>query len=391
MKIYSSELLNETEVNSGQLDITADDLLIIRNAGNGDYNADRTGFDTAPTQGLYIPGGTFDHILDTSSGSTETLNTAGILYHYIDGKGQQQSLNDVLVANGSLSGTNLQLSNRAGHQIVADIDLSGLGGGATGGGAETNPSNNDLPVKWQNDLAQNVFVDSMITEIASDGSTATVPTTASAQVNGAVTTGNMVSFDNVAGGNAAEQGTFHTRFSAGVSNTTIIIAGTEYTGTLTSTVAGAEATFELASGDFTGTNELANDADATLPNVAGNRSNLNTVRIEGNLEVAGTSTQIDSTTVTLSDRFIQLATPNANVGANDSGFLAVTGRASDTNRLQGIRYHVASQSWQVSTVAEATGVTVNASGVPSQASDWASIQTAVSGINKLVANFSDSN
>ncbi|MDA7994419.1 MAG: hypothetical protein MPJ25_15430, partial [Pirellulales bacterium] len=268
-------------------------------------------------------------------------------------------------------------------QIASDIDLSGLGGGATGGGAETNPTNNDLPVKFQNDLAQNVFLNSIVNEVG----TFVSPTTTTAQVNGAVTTGNMVSFDGIPGG---DQTSFHTRFSAGVAGTTIIIAGTEYTGTLTSTVAGSEATFELASGSFTGSDELANDAMATLPNVAGERT-VTGIQIDGNLEVQGDTTQVDSTTVTLSDLFIQLATPDGSgaLAGRDSGFLNVISRnAGNDLNLQGIRYHVASNSWQIST--NNSGVTVNAQGIPSNLADWSSIQSVSSGINKFVANFSTS-
>ncbi|MDA7994393.1 MAG: hypothetical protein MPJ25_15300, partial [Pirellulales bacterium] len=277
-------------------------------------------------------------------------------------------------------------------QIASDIDLSGLGGGSggTGGGADTNPTNNDLPVKFQNDLAQNVFVNSIVNEIG----TFTTPTTVAAMTVNDVTSGMMLTIDNVGVGlsgadQSAAQTAFNTRFGTATPNTTIIVGGTEYTGTLTATLLGAGATFELASGTFSGADEVSDNTAVTLPLVAGART-VTGIQIDGNLEVLGTQTQVDSVTVTLADQFIQLGTPDGSgaLAARDSGFLNVVSRsAGDVLNLQGIRYDASTNAWQVSS--NTTGVSVDGSGIPDTDSDWATIQTVGGshGIAKLSATF----
>ncbi|MDA7993383.1 MAG: hypothetical protein MPJ25_10140, partial [Pirellulales bacterium] len=131
MKIYSSELLNETEVNQGSLEITDGDHIQIHNLSDVAFNTDNTtGVQTlngTPSEGLYIVGGTFDTVIGHTN--TPNLDSDNVAYHYISGTGAQKNLADVLVAKGSLSGSNLQLFNNADVQIASDIDLSGLGGG----------------------------------------------------------------------------------------------------------------------------------------------------------------------------------------------------------------------------------------------------------------------
>lgn len=361
MKIYASELLNDTEVNSGSLEITTGDHIQIANVSDVAFNTATTGVQTlngTPSEGLYIQGGSFDTVIGQTD--TPNLDSDNVAYYYISGTGAQKNLADILVAKGEVVGTNLVLRNNADAQIVSNIDVSSLVGAATAGGAATNNGNNVLPVKFENDLGQNIFVDSIVTETG----TITIPTQTTGAVETAVSTGSTLQIDGIPAG---DQSTFFSRFSAGVGNTTIIAGGTEYTGTLTADGTGPNgdgtATFVLASGDFTGANNLAEDVAVTLPLVAGNRTvtgatlagNLN---ITGNLQIGGSTTGVDRVDVSTSDTFINLAITNlpasdtTSVENINGGFLVETDRTSDgtdiTKTYGGLRYQATLNRWEVS-------------------------------------------
>ena len=406
MKIYSSELLNSSMVDSGNLTITTGDQIIVADNANGVYentitiSATADTFTTDPTQGLFVTGGTFDTRIRLLTGSTpDTLNTAAVAYHYLDGKGQQRQLNDVLVAKGTLSGSTLRFLNR-GDVLLGTADLSGLSGGGGGAAASTNDTNNILPVRSQDDLLSPEFVDSSIIEVG----TFVTPTTTAGAVNGAVTTGSMAVIDGIASGDRAG---FHTRFSSGVASTTIDIGGTRYDGTLTSTDSGATATFTLASGTFTGSNELADNAIVTLPLVAGSRTvtglrlgavtttaTRRSLEVTGDLTVRGTTTTVNSTTVDVADRYLSLGTTGttssgaAVAEVNSDGGLIVEASSTDdgsaiAKTYGGLRYNGEDNVWEVSSDPGSDGLAAGAT--------WTPLSTAGGTTNKAVLNVSSAN
>ena len=352
MKIYSSELLNDTVVDAGSLTITDSDILDVTQANDAVLTFDPTSglqsTSTAATEGLVI-GGTFDTIIGATN--TATLNDGNTAYYYISGTGVEKNLLDVVIAQGAISGTNLVLSNKAGDQLVPNIDLSGIAsaggsGGAAGGGADTNPDNHFLPVKFQDDVGQNIFLNSVVEETG----TFTDPTTTTGEIDGAVTSGSMADIDSIPAG---DQTAFHTRFSGGGA-ATIIIDGASYVGTLTSTASGATATFVLSSGTFTGANELADNASVTLPLVAGSRTveglNINTnLTLHGDLQVIGSSTSVNMHQVNLNDSFIVLnhtETPG-NYSEVDGGVIVTHTHNAGTFTYAGIRYNGNVGDWEI--------------------------------------------
>ena len=350
MKIYSSELLNDTVVDAGSLTITDSDILDVTQANDAVLTNDPTtglqSTSTAATEGLVI-GGTFDTIIGATN--TATLNDGNTAYHYISGTGVEKDLLDVVIAQGTISGTNLVLSNKAGTQLVPNIDLAGIagsgGGSGAGTGADTNPDNNFVPVKFQNDIGQNIFVDSLIEETG----TFVDPTTTSGLVQGMVDSGNSVTIDEIP---PADRAAFTARFGT-AQTASIIIDGTVYTGMLVDAAAAGEATFTLASGTFTGANELADNASVVLPLVAGSRTvenvNINSnLILHGDLQVIGSSTMVNQHQVNLNDSFIVLNHhEGADYGPVDGGMIVTTQLAGVTRTYAGIRFNAGTSEWEI--------------------------------------------
>lgn len=393
MKIYSSELLNDTQVDAGSLAITNDDLLTIQDLSDIVLSTNSTtgvqSVMTNATQGMQILDGSLDTVIGATD--TTTLADGGVAYHYISGTGAEKDLADVLIAQGSLSGSNLQLSNAAGLQLVANISLAGLmTGGGSAGAAATNPMNNDLPVKYQDDLGENVFVDSVIAETG----TFVTPTTTTGAIVGAVTSGSTANIDGIPAG---DRTAFDTRFSAGVAGTSIIIGGITYTGTLTSTASGATATFSLASGTFSGANELADNAVVTLPLVAAERTvtglslldgvTNGTVVIHGGLQVTGSTTSTNSHQVEFNDSFLVLNS----VAGNPADFSAINGglifttdhtNAGDSYIYSGIRYNATSDQFEIAhnlNIDDGSGSTGTD---PNALNTWVPLSTAIGSTQK---------
>ncbi len=377
MKIYSSELLNTASVNTGDLTVTTGDRLII---------ADLNPATNVGSAGLSITAGTASTAVDVSTSRLDQVS--GLTLSYLDGQGVERNLNEFILAQANMSGSTLNLRNAAGENIIAGITLP-TGGTGGGGGTETNATNQTLPVKVADNLGQNEFIDSVISEAG----TFVDAITATAQAAAAVTMGSTLTIDNILVG---QQAAFHTRFSAGLS-TTILIGGTEYIGTLTSLTAGSTASFVLSSGDFTGANEIADNAAILLP-VAdrsrtvtgitiGTGSSTGNLTVSGNLEVQGTTTTVDSVTVEIADQFIQLATPSdqaATLADRNVGILTFVGKADSVDaNIQGIRYNATANAWEVSS--NIAGVSL-ASGLPDTDTDWTAISTHSGTISKAVVN-----
>ena len=104
MRIYSSELLNATEVDSGSLTINTGDHIQIVDLSDVAFNTDSNGVQTlngTPSAGLFIQGGTFDTVIGQTN--TPNLDSDNVAYHYISGTGAQKNLADILVAKGSIA------------------------------------------------------------------------------------------------------------------------------------------------------------------------------------------------------------------------------------------------------------------------------------------------
>lgn len=300
---------------------------------------------------------------------------------------------DTFIQSGVLVGTTLELYKAASTAGAADvsIDLSSLstgGGGGGGGAADFNETNQTLPVLFVDDLGELDFTDSLISEVVGGG-TITLPTTYAASVLAAVTSGSTVMFDGI---QAGDQAAFHAQYSAGVASTTIAIGGIEFVGTLTSTAAGATATFVLAAGTFT---NILEDAAAIFPRTAGVYS-PDTVVIKGNLQIEGTQTTVNQTQVDLNDSFLNLnsiapSDASADVVAADGGLIILTdvNAAADTAVYAGIRYDASEDEWQLAHNLTANTGAGTVGTNPDSANTWVPITVTGGATNKAVINIAE--
>ena len=390
MKIYSSDLLTGTEVDLGNLTITSGDALIVTDANNATYTTPANGgtqtANVAGTAGLIINDASgFDTtIVHTGSGQT-TYADSSVHYYYLDARGVRKDLADLLPAQFNLVGSNLSLQNRAGNTVIDTITLPA---GEGGGGASTNPSTYDLPVKSTNDVGTSIFQDSII---SLGGKTEATQT--SGMVNGAVSPSSSsvtINIDSITSGDQTE---FHTRFSAGVTNTEVSIGGTIYTGTLTSTGGGATATLVLTSLD----DNIGDDAAVTLP-LAAESGSFNsvliegsgtTVTIEGDLVVSGDTITANVGELLVEDKYI---VSNYNTGTTtvNGGLLVQKATATDANAGTGEGTHA---GIRFNEAASGNGVWEVSQGTPSDHStiadaDWTAIALSESVHGKLVARIS---
>ena len=90
---------------------------------------------------------------------------------------------------------------------------------------------------------------------------------------------------------------------------------------------------------FTGSGDGDQYIDSAISQTGAGSSS--TITIAGNLQVSGTTTTVDSTTVTLADKFLELGTASADFSAmKDSGGLLIVGsRTSGTNAYGGFRWN----------------------------------------------------
>ena len=280
--------------------------------------------------------------------------------------------NLIPVRSGRINGSNLELHSSAfadihAANLLASIDVSSLFGGGGTGSAATNPTNNVLPVKLAHGTS-NVFIDSIINEqrtgyfnvtglSTADASGATITLTAASGLD-VFTDGEAVIISHPGDGSANPAATFAaTVTGAPTAGSVTVTPGTALTGY-----------YSMQTTNFGLTDE----------------GTVSGVVITGNVEIEGTTTTVDSTTVTLADQFIQLATPDGDVAARQSGFLTVAGSTSGTHNLQGIRYNTTDQAWEISS--NTAGVAVDTNGIPTTDADWTRISTSTGTANKAVVN-----
>ena len=260
------------------------------------------------------------------------------------------------------------------------VDLSVIGGGGTSGSADTNPTTNYLPVKTTYG-ATNDFIDSQIQESGTVGylnltglastsaNTTTATFTGAAIIADALVAGQTVVVSSADAGPPVDFDTF-----AGT------VMANSTTGSVTITF-GTAPTFtagQIAAG-FAITRNLVADT-VTI----GNSSSVKTI-VNGDLEVKGATTYLDTTNTLIEDQYIHLGEVQGqgDKTAADIGILALVDKNGATNNYQGIRYNEGSDAWEVSSAT--AGVTLT-NGVPSDDTQWTAISTHAGTVSKGVVS-----
>ena len=358
MKHFGANLaggLNEVDGGTSDisvLTIATGDVFVITDRNNLTSDAQPAGSaDGSVNGGLYITGGTADNFI--TGQATNGLQNSATQLPYLDGKGQEKDLTSYLVGHIDLNGNQLTLrTHSGGTQLTNTITLTGGTGSSSVSAAETNPTNSILPVKFVDNLGQNEFVDSLISQT---GGTITPAVTVMGEVMTAITPNNTATLliDNITVGNP----TFATAYATSTS-TTIIVDGVEYTGDLVSTAA--------TTGTFTFTsnfpNAIAEDASVTISTQDSTYSPTDVV-IGGNLFVTGATTTVNSTDTEFADTFIELgaqASTGSAIGpAKNTGLhhIVTYDADGDATRLAGYQYDQANNKHQISINASGTTLT----------------------------------
>lgn len=117
--------------------------------------------------------------------------------------------------------------------------------------------------------------------------------------------------------------------------------------------------------------------DATI--TIGGGTTSDTVIVRGDLQVTGTTTTVDSTTVTVADRFINLGTTAATTTTSDltGGIIVETDNdGAGVKSYGGLRYNGATNTWQVSSAPLETGLAAD--------SAWSDLGVAGAGVQTVV-------
>ena len=423
MKIFSSELERNTTVVNGQLDITTQDSIIIRDAGNGAYATDGRSFTTTPTQGLYIEGDiatTATDLFDQRIAFTDdvgNLNASTISYLYLDGKGQHRELTDVLVTSVSFDSSTNMLSFHGGGQTTTSlfplVDLSTLAGASSGGAAATNQTNGDLPVKRTNGFSTAFFADSAVSEI----DTVTAATFYSANPNAAVLPAADDFTFTLTGQTATDFAATYsnnddTQFalSTSLTNPINVTLTTTDSATWTVTPRGASTLPAIAQSDTIQFINVDTAYAVTGVAVDGNLTVSGNTTVTGNLDVTGTTNFRHQAVSTYSDTFLELNVAQdvdsedagAATGGTDgvggilveSDFSRAAGVATGT-QFGGLRFNGAADGgngqWEYNLNATAAGGNGTADATPGQlrpAGVWVPFAGGGAGLSKFTALFS---
>ena len=407
MKHYSAELENLNDVAAGA------------NLEIKDGRVRSATIDTATkadaVDGFVISGGNFTHILDGQGSSfdpktdTEVLNfirTVGfstatgredlLLLDYSDSHSLAGTTADFTVdlakydskvLAGVVSGTTLELYYTTSTAGAADVTITGLpsGGGGGGGGAATNDTNDITPSKTVHG-AIDAFYDTIIrsehpsTGVGSRQSVASVGTSDA--------TGSTIAFTAASGLDVfANNDTIYASHpgTAGIDPFEIrgTVSGTP-TATAVSIVFGA-ANATLTAAAFQANWVLTRNPISNGVTFLGASNN---VVIQGNLQVDGSTTTINTATLDVEDKYITAA--NTSLGADKAemdGGLFIEAQVSDTASTQvvkyaGIRYGAAGGTgfgWEVS---------VDATTDDGTTGTWQRLATGGEAVGKFVHSYS---
>ena len=161
------------------------------------------------------------------------------------------------------------------------------------------------------------------TDNVSEGSSNTYFTNARARGSVSVTGGNL-SYDSSTGVIQLTTDTIRSRFSAGtgISISSGSISTSQDISTSATPTFGNITLGTVASGNITTTGYLRGPSTFTI-DPATHGDNTGTVVIAGNLQVDGTTTTINSTTLTVDDKLVTLASGSANAGAANGAGIEV--------------------------------------------------------------------
>ena len=375
MKIYSSDLLNGSQVDAGNLDITTGDALIIadKQAGTG-----------ATLVGLSITGGTANSLPGTAAIPGTTINAynwvASSNISVLGATGAEVAIDDYMVQFAKLNGTRLELfsSHDDSGTVVAHVDLGALSGGSGGaGGGAFNENVDFLPVLVRDSFEEDDFTDSIIQETITTTGTATFFSTTNQAFANTATSWTLTLTGST------EQGQFDALYPANsearvrvvfADTTTTIVSATvsRSTNTVTLSPVSPATTFGVT---------IATGDTLQMKNVQQTRTGSGVI-INGNLEVEGTTTTVNSTNTVVADQFITLGEPDGTgaIAARDSGLLSVVSQAAGgASTVAAIRYNADGGTggrWEISNTAAGTGTGVTlASGIPSVNSEFSPIST----------------
>ena len=110
----------------------------------------------------------------------------------------------------------------------------------------------------------------------------------------------------------------------------------------------------------------------------GASDNADTVVIRGNLQIEGSTTEIESTTTTVNDRFINLGNTAAGATTTDltGGIIVETDNdGAGTKVYGGLRFNGGTNSWQISTDTSSDGIT---------SGTWADLGVSGQGVQSVV-------
>ena len=359
MKHYSAELENLNDVAAGaNLEIkdgrarTATDL--------------STGTNADDVDGLVLSGNSHTHILDAQGSSfdpkTDTtvldfIRTVGfstsagsedlLLLDYTSGHSLAGTTADFTVdlakydskvLAGVVSGTTLELYYTASTSGTADVTITGLpAGGGGGAGASTNDTNDISPAKTVHG-GIDAFYDTILrTNYPASG------VGSRQSVSGVATgdaTGSTIAFTAASGLDVFNNNDIVYAYHAGDGAS---VDAFELRGTVqgTPTAGAISIVFSAANPALTAAAFLANWNLTRDPSANGATflGASNTVTIEGNLTVSGTTTTINTATLDVEDRYITTANTDLSADkATMAGGIFVEAEITDTATTQEVRY-----------------------------------------------------
>lgn len=367
MKIYSSDLLQGSQVDAGNLEVTADDRLIIADAN------------TTGGEGLSITAGAANVLPTVTSG--ELTWTSSSVINVLGATGQEFAISDYMVQFAELDNTTLRLYNshdNSGDEVL-NVDLSSLASAGGGGGA-FNETVGTVPVKFVDAFQDEDFIDSAITEDITTSGVATF-----FEQTGQTIAAASSKWD-ISVSSGADQAAFDAVYSSGQATRVRHLIGGASTGQRYDvTVSRVGALIEITPASTVVLPAVATADTIQLIRAEQTRT-VAGVTIDGHLTVTGDTTTINSTQLEVADSFITLGDPADNTGTvalKDTGILAVASQTSGTKNHVGIRYNVdggGTGRWEV---ANTPGVTLDSNGVPNTDSQW----SPLSAIGKFAATF----
>ena len=370
MKIYSSDLLQGSQVDQGNLEITTGDDLIIADAN------------TAGASGLIITDGAANVLPAASSGELTWLSTSTI--NVLGATGQELAISDYMVQFAELDNTTLRLyasHDNTGNEVL-NVDLSSLASAGGGGGA-FNETVGDVPVKFVDAFQDEDFIDSVISEDITTSGTASF-----FEQTGQTITAAASKWD-ISVSSGADQSAFDAVYSSGQATRVRHLIGGATTGQRYDvTVTRVGSLIEITPASTVILPAVATADTIQLIRAEQTRT-VEGVTIDGHLTVTGTTTTINSTQLEVEDAFITLGDPASSTGGvtlRDTGILAVASQTAGspaTKNHVGIRYNVDGGTGGRWEVANTPGVTLDSNNVPSDDSEWSPISV----IGKFAATF----